>query len=340
MCETANTALTLMFCGEIFCKLLAFSTYGFWSDPFNIFDVVIVFFGILELVSNFVTSLNAFRAFRIFRGLRLLRMVEFFQPMQLIVVVIINTLADLAGILLLMLLFIFTFAVLGMQLFSGDVASDEVVHGLSYMARGHYNSFGVAFLTTFQVITYDEWHIVMYDVIRQSGDGAIVFFLVWITIGALVLVNLLFVVILTSFVEESNAAKKNAQEKEDAANLGSPDHVIAVHDPSEVAFSNPMMDMGTFEDEDTVGKTATFEVSEDKESPDYKGTPVKFSNPAMSSSFGDDGGPAASFCPCTAVVRRRHHHRRPRPCPRPRHGGAGIALADGTPGCNLRVRRT
>ena len=45
-----NIGLTLLFAVEVICKLVAYTNDAFWSDAFNIFDVIIVFFGLLELV--------------------------------------------------------------------------------------------------------------------------------------------------------------------------------------------------------------------------------------------------------------------------------------------------
>ena len=42
-------------------RKVAYSSKAFWSDGFNIFDLFIVCFGLLELLTDFGTSLTVFR---------------------------------------------------------------------------------------------------------------------------------------------------------------------------------------------------------------------------------------------------------------------------------------
>lgn len=49
--------------------------------------------------------------------------------MKVIFIVIINTVADLAGIVVLLVLFVFIFALLGMQLFGGVIGTAEEIDG-------------------------------------------------------------------------------------------------------------------------------------------------------------------------------------------------------------------
>lgn len=60
-------------------------------------------------------------------------------------------------------LFMFIFSVLGMQIFGGQF--DQFEH----KPRAHYDTFTMAFTTTFQVMTFDSWQVVMYDGIRAVG---------------------------------------------------------------------------------------------------------------------------------------------------------------------------
>ena len=80
----------------------------------------------------------------------------------------------------------------------------------------NFDSFPIAMLTTFQVMTYDMWIFVMMDSMRAVGWWGSLYYFSWIAIGALVLRNLLLVIILDTYVlvhgevlrEENVAAQK------------------------------------------------------------------------------------------------------------------------------------
>eukprot|EP01052_Picozoa_sp_SAG31_P039816 SAG31_NODE_5605_length_2426_cov_1.841856_3_plen_232_part_00 len=76
--------------------------------------------------------------------------------------------------------------------------------------RWHYDNFLVAFGTTFQIMTFDNWNLVMYDAVRATGDAAIVYYVAWIITGAYVLLNLLLVIILDVYVDQASVIKRAA----------------------------------------------------------------------------------------------------------------------------------
>ena len=56
-----------------------------------------------------------------------------------------------------------------------------------YIARHNFNSFTLAFFTTFQIMTFDSLNIIMLDSMRIFGNSALLFFLAWIILGSLML---------------------------------------------------------------------------------------------------------------------------------------------------------
>ena len=208
-----NNVLTLLFAGEVALKLLAYSASEFWGDAFNIFDAVVVAAGLFELVSDIGHSVSVFRAFRIFkifRVLKVLRVVSFLAPLKTVSRVIVRTLGGLVGILILNFMFVFIFSVLGMQLFGGKLGRGDD------RPRWNFDTFFMAFTTTFQIMTYDSWNLVLYDTVAAVGPSATVFFVVWIVTGSLVLMNLLLVIILESYLSEAEAPDSD-DEDEDAS---------------------------------------------------------------------------------------------------------------------------
>ena len=62
------------------------------------------------------------------------------------------------------MLFIFIFALLGMQTFGGkfDFPGEE-------KPRQNFDTFSWAMVTVFQILTGENWNAVMYDCIRGGG---------------------------------------------------------------------------------------------------------------------------------------------------------------------------
>ena len=152
--------------------------------------------------------------------LRILRIINFLKPLRVLVRCIVRTMEGVIYIVCLLALFMFVFAIVGMQLFGGKMSFDPstvCVHDPSWLAlecgtkpRWHFDSFPIAFTTTFSIIAYDVWNFIMYDGMRAVGSMGSFYFVVWIVLGALVLRNLLLVIILESYMivtEQDRAAE-------------------------------------------------------------------------------------------------------------------------------------
>ena len=72
----ANIVLTVLFAIEILLKLLAYTQKEFWSDAFNVFDLLVVTSGVLELFGIADSGMNVFRVMRIFKLVRVLRVLR------------------------------------------------------------------------------------------------------------------------------------------------------------------------------------------------------------------------------------------------------------------------
>jgi len=103
---------------------------------------------------------------------------------------------------MLLIIFLFIFALLGMQIFGGkfDFGEDD-------KPRGNYDSFTIAFLTAFQTLTMENWNSLFYDAIRSNTLKLIsaLYYIAWIFIGNFILLNLFLAILLDSFLEEDEA---------------------------------------------------------------------------------------------------------------------------------------
>jgi voltage-dependent calcium channel L type alpha-1D len=149
-----NSLFTYIFIIELSMKLIAVGPNRYLSDKMNYMDGGVVIMSIIELVINSIStegkgggsSLSAFRTIRIFRTFRVLRVARLLRAldsMQMIIAVIQKSIMQFVYISLLMILFIFIFALLGMQFFGGKFNFEEGV------PRSNFDTFNNAFVTSF-----------------------------------------------------------------------------------------------------------------------------------------------------------------------------------------------
>lgn len=150
--KSMNSIFTYIFLAELGLKLIALGPIKYLKDSMNYLDLFVVILSIVELTFESgsdtpkKTSLSAFRTFRIFRTFRVLRVARLLRTlhsMQVIMGVIQRSMASFIYIALLLLLFIFIYALLGMQIFGGKFNFPDG------RPLTHFDTFNNAFVTVF-----------------------------------------------------------------------------------------------------------------------------------------------------------------------------------------------
>ena len=141
------------------CKIFGRGMKGYTSDSMNIFDCIIVLISLLELTlmnGSPQTGLSALRAFRL---LRIFRLVRSWKSLHKLLRIAGNVFMSQAlSFMVLLFVFMYIFALVGMQIFGGKLVDDE---GIS--VRHNFDSISWAMMTVFQVLTGENWNSVMYD---------------------------------------------------------------------------------------------------------------------------------------------------------------------------------
>ena len=105
---------------------------------------------------------------------------------------------------MLLLLFVFIYALLGMQIFGGAFTDPEVVGTIRY----NYDSFLNAFITSFIMLTTENWNTIMFYAFSGPTTQALiaVYFISCIFVGNWMLLNLFLAILLDAFskVEEED----------------------------------------------------------------------------------------------------------------------------------------
>jgi len=196
--------ITYSFWVEMTAKLFGQGIKQYVIEPLNWIDAAIVIISVVEIIlAGFhVTSpiFRAIQAFSVLRGLRIARIVRLLRvmkTMQLLIRVISSTITSFVYIGMLLFIFLYIYALLGMQLFGGKFNFTEG------KPRQNFDSFHNAFLSVYQVLTFENWQILQYNSMRaQISIFVALFYVSWLFIGNYVLLNLFLVLVLDAFAAD------------------------------------------------------------------------------------------------------------------------------------------
>ena len=124
-----------------------------------------------------------------------------------------RTVKDISNFSILLFLFIFTYALLGMELFAQRVKFDEdsnpidpdycndldgcALRGKSL--RLNFDKWDSAMITIFVLLVGDDWNMIMFDYSRATSEWSVLFFVSLTAFGNLILLNLFLAILLKDF---------------------------------------------------------------------------------------------------------------------------------------------
>lgn len=186
----------MLFLVEMTIKMIALGIKNYFKgSAFNIFDCVIVFASIIDLFfSNILlttdteSSGSVITALRGFRLLRIFKLAKQWKRFELLLETLGRTLQDIATFSILLFLFIFVFALLGLELFAHraklNLKTDRVDLDNGVSPMNNFDNFQNAFTTVFVVLTNDAMAQIYYDHYRSVGGlASTVFFIMLVIIG-------------------------------------------------------------------------------------------------------------------------------------------------------------
>uniref|UniRef100_A0A8D3BJT1 Voltage-dependent L-type calcium channel subunit alpha n=1 Tax=Scophthalmus maximus TaxID=52904 RepID=A0A8D3BJT1_SCOMX len=190
--DIANKVLLSLFTVEMLLKMYSLGLAHYFVAFFNRFDCFVVCGGIMEtiLVELGIMPPLGISVLRCVRLLRIFKVTRHWTALSNLVASLLNSMKSIASLLLLLFLFLIIFALLGMQLFGGKFNFDE-----TQTKRSTFDAFPQALLTCFQILTGEDWNVVMYDGIMAYGGpvfpGMIVcvYFVILFICGNYILLN-------------------------------------------------------------------------------------------------------------------------------------------------------
>ncbi|XP_056654951.1 voltage-dependent T-type calcium channel subunit alpha-1I isoform X2 [Monodelphis domestica] len=213
--EISNVVFTSMFALEMILKLAAFGLFDYLRNPYNIFDSIIVIISIWEIIGQSDGGLSVLRTFRL---LRVLKLVRFMPALRRQLVVLMKTMDNVATFCMLLMLFIFIFSILGMHIF-GCKFSLRTDTGDTVPDRKNFDSLLWAIVTVFQILTQEDWNMVLYNGMASTSPWASLYFVALMTFGNYVLFNLLVAILVEGFQAEGDANRSYSDEDQSSSNI-------------------------------------------------------------------------------------------------------------------------
>ena len=175
------------------------------------------------------------------RLLRMMKLSKSWKALSKILITTAKSLKDISQFTILLVLFMYIFALLGMELFANVALVDEdenLIYGEEAVQalyasgdyyefpRDNWNNVGFALTTVFILIIGEDWNWTMYQWVRAFGAGstanevlAILFFIILMIVGNIVLFSVFTAILLQNFDDMNADEEEGEEEEEDAAHL-------------------------------------------------------------------------------------------------------------------------
>ncbi|XP_016118629.1 sodium channel protein type 5 subunit alpha-like, partial [Sinocyclocheilus grahami] len=213
-----NLAFIVIFTTECIIKLIALRCY-FFTVSWNIFDFVVVILSIVgivlaDIIEKYFVSPTLFRVIRLARIGRILRLIRSAKGIRTLLFALMMSLPALFNIGLLLFLVMFIYAIFGMANF----AYVKKQSGIDDMFN--FETFGNSMLCLFQITTSAGWDNLLSPILNNSPEECdpdvphtgtnvrgncgnpsvgITFFVTYIIISFLIVVNMYIAIILENF---------------------------------------------------------------------------------------------------------------------------------------------
>ncbi|XP_059136280.1 voltage-dependent L-type calcium channel subunit alpha-1S isoform X2 [Peromyscus eremicus] len=179
--DILNVAFTIIFTLEMVLKLIAFKPRGYFGDPWNVFDFLIVIGSIIDVILSEIDTFLASSGglyclgggcgnvdpdesarissafFRLFRVMRLIKLLSRAEGVRTLLWTFIKSFQALPYVALLIVMLFFIYAVIGMQMF-GKIA---MVDGTQINRNNNFQTFPQAVLLLFRCATGEAWQEIL-----------------------------------------------------------------------------------------------------------------------------------------------------------------------------------
>ncbi|MDX8046753.1 ion transporter [Gracilibacillus sp. S3-1-1] len=192
--------ILIIFALEVILKILVWKK-DFFSNPWNIFDFVIVLGSLILYSTPFVSVLRIFRVLRVFRTITAI------PTLRRVVTALFMAIPTISSVLLVMSLIFYVYAVLGTS-FYHEIAPE------------YFGNIFLTFITLFQIFTLESWASGIFRPIFEQEPWAWLYFLTFIVISAFIMINLIVGEIVNNAQKITDDIEEDTDEiKEDTSEI-------------------------------------------------------------------------------------------------------------------------
>ena len=262
--DLVNAILAILFSLELVIKLLGSNIMKYCRDVFKIFDAVVVVFALIEVsiqppsyftegrTKSSGISISIIRCFRLFR---MIKLAVRFEALKILLTRILKTFLDLFSFMILLLLFLFICTLIGMQFFANSFRFDSdgyVITSInSYewkhayeISRYNFDDFNNAFASVFQIMSTENWNVLLHNCWRAKGPYAVIFPCIIVGFGTYILMNLFLAILLSNFESikliKEKEIDENANSNDDNNNNNNNNSGDAVDATTSIPFMSSM----------------------------------------------------------------------------------------------------
>ncbi|XP_023158434.1 voltage-dependent calcium channel type D subunit alpha-1 isoform X2 [Ceratitis capitata] len=217
--EYTNIFFIGLFTCEMLLKMYSLGFQGYFVSLFNRFDCFVVIGSITEtiLTNTGIMPPLGVSVLRCVRLLRVFKVTKYWRSLSNLVASLLNSIQSIASLLLLLFLFIVIFALLGMQVFGGKFNFEPSEE----KPRGNFDCFWQSLLTVFQILTGEDWNVVMYNGIlayggiKTIGALACVYFIILFICGNYILLNVFLAIAVDNLADADSLTTIEREEVTD-----------------------------------------------------------------------------------------------------------------------------
>lgn len=217
--ELLNKIILWIFVAEVVVKIIAEGKkpWNYFKDGWNVFDFIIVAAAFMPFGGSSVAVL------RLLRLLRVLKLVKALPKLQLLVNALLRSIPSMGYVSILLMLLFYIYAVAAVFFFGEN---DPI----------HFGNLQMSMLSLFRVVTLEDWtdvmYINMYGCANYGYDGnmelctnstasplgAAIFFVSFVLLGTMIILNLFIGVIMNGMDEAREEADMLSKQEEAKGN--------------------------------------------------------------------------------------------------------------------------
>eukprot|EP00397_Hematodinium_sp_SG-2012_P003139 GEMP01003147.1.p1 GENE.GEMP01003147.1~~GEMP01003147.1.p1 ORF type:complete len:1326 (+),score=197.79 GEMP01003147.1:475-4452(+) len=203
----------------------------YWTKPMHIFDGLVVVVSVIGAITGDGSGGSA-TAIRSVRLLRVFKLAKKWTSFRMLLKSMFATVLQMGNFFFLLIIIILVFALAGQSffqtLFLFDADSRPIeecqtyvkystvnaeycqkvcpmgANGLpSCVPRSHFDTLWWAWMTVFQILSGENWNLVMYDGMTAGGRGYFLYFAAVVILGSFIILNLCLAILMSIFEEQT-----------------------------------------------------------------------------------------------------------------------------------------